>query len=141
MNSESCSFKLGCAGEGKMESFYTKPKNIVWLLFSFEGRANLTQFWVGHFFYRIVAAFAVGAMWGLAGILHHFAIASESDFLIYLVIGFWALLFIAIYIAVWIKRLHGLGVQSRHLMDWIKFESFGLICPYLADAFVRGEAF
>jgi uncharacterized membrane protein YhaH (DUF805 family) len=84
----------------------------VWLLFSFEGRANRTQFWVGHFFYLIVAALAVGAIWGLAEILHHFAIASESDFLIYLVIGFWALLFIAIYIAVWIKRLHDLGAPG-----------------------------
>jgi hypothetical protein len=34
-----------------------------------------------------------------------------------------------------------LGVQSRHLMDWIQPEAFGLICPAFAYELVWGEAF
>jgi uncharacterized membrane protein YhaH (DUF805 family) len=95
-----------------MESFYTKPKNIIWLLFSFEGRANRIQFWVGHLFFLIVWAIAVGALWGLAEFLHYYDIASDSDFLIYLVIAFFTLLFFVVYLAVWIKRLHDLGAPG-----------------------------
>jgi uncharacterized membrane protein YhaH (DUF805 family) len=95
-----------------MEGFYTKPNNVIWLLFSFEGRANRTHFWVGHLFFLIVWAVAVGAMWGLAEFLHYYDVASDSDFMIYLVIAFWALLFIVIYLAVWIKRLHDLGAPG-----------------------------
>ena len=35
---------------------------------------------------------------------------------------------------------NALGVQSRHLMDWIERESFGLFCPAFADEVVRREA-
>ena len=32
-----------------------------------------------------------------------------------------------------------LGVQSRHLMDWIEGEPFGFSCPDFADELVRRE--
>jgi hypothetical protein len=34
-----------------------------------------------------------------------------------------------------------LGVQSRHLVEWIWFESFRLVCPAPADELVGREAF
>ena len=33
-----------------------------------------------------------------------------------------------------------LGVQSRHRMAWIEFESLWLFCPAFADELVRREA-
>jgi hypothetical protein len=38
------------------------------------------------------------------------------------------------------KPVATLGVWSRHLMDWIESESFGLLCPDGADIFIRREA-
>ncbi len=36
--------------------------------------------------------------------------------------------------------LRNLGVQSRHLVDWIEPEAFWLSCPDFADVLVGGEA-
>ena len=38
------------------------------------------------------------------------------------------------------RKRCGLGVQSRHLLDRVEDESFGLDCRALADEFVRGQS-
>lgn len=95
-----------------MQSFYTKPKNVLWLLFKFEGRANRTHFWVGHLLYLIVAALTVGALFGFHDLVERYLGGSESEFSLYLVITFWVILLYVMVLAVWIKRLHDLGAPG-----------------------------
>jgi uncharacterized membrane protein YhaH (DUF805 family) len=92
--------------------FYFKRQNILWLLFSFEGRANRTQFWVGHLLYAIIGALSLGLLLGIEYLPDRISALMRTDFALYFMIGLIALLLFTVILAVWIKRLHDLGAPG-----------------------------
>jgi uncharacterized membrane protein YhaH (DUF805 family) len=89
--------------------FYLKRQNILWLLFSFEGRANRTQFWVGHLFYLLLAVIAVGVIFGALELFERLGLSTGSD-IGFIIVGASVWLFLLVVVlSIWIKRLHDLG--------------------------------
>jgi uncharacterized membrane protein YhaH (DUF805 family) len=92
--------------------FYLKRQNILWLLFSFEGRANRTQFWVGYLIYVIIVAVGLGLLLGTEYLPDRISAVLRTDFALYFMIGLFAVLLFTVILAVWIKRLHDLGAPG-----------------------------
>jgi uncharacterized membrane protein YhaH (DUF805 family) len=92
--------------------FYLKRQNTLWLLFSFEGRANRRQFWMGHLFYILVVALGLGLLLGMEYLPENVGAILQTDFALYFMIGLFALLLFILMLAVWIKRLHDLGAPG-----------------------------
>lgn len=110
-----------------MANFFLRPSNVAWLLFSFRGRTNRTQFWVSHA-YMIVLIFIVifglllAGTWldpddnnGISGVIE---IVTMTLFI---------LSYLFLPSAVWIKRLHDLGLPG----------SFVIVTFYLPGVIVR----
>jgi uncharacterized membrane protein YhaH (DUF805 family) len=92
--------------------FYLKRQNILWLLFSFEGRANRTQFWMGYLFFAIIGALGLGLLLGMDYLPGNIGAVLRTDFALYFMLGLFALLLFVVILAVWIKRLHDLGAPG-----------------------------
>jgi uncharacterized membrane protein YhaH (DUF805 family) len=92
--------------------FYLKRQNILWLLFSFDGRANRTQFLVGHLFYLILAAISVGVIFGALELFERLGQPNDSDFGFVLVAVLVWLFLLIVVLSIWIKRLHDLGAPG-----------------------------
>lgn len=95
-----------------MTNFFLQPDNVAWLLFSFKGRTNRTQFWVSHaymfvLFFILLFGPLMLSDWldpnydnGISGVID---IAAMTLIILF---------YLFIPAAVWTKRLHDLGLPG-----------------------------